>query len=187
MRGLRTATLAMLFASAAPLGAHEVETNRLTLVLRDRNHVSLTYFIDYPGALHQALAPKRPFTEFIVMYSAMAPADFEKALSRAHERLQTGTTLVGLSSGTVAITGWKWPTAERAQGFLREIAMAAIVAPSDHAHLPPLEVRAEALAPKYIITLDVRLPAELGDVLVVSYRPNQVVAKRDGKPTRVRF
>lgn len=186
MRRLRGATLAILLAFTGPLAAHEVETNRLTLVLRDRNHVSLTYFIDYPGALHQALAPKRPFTEFIVMYSAMAPGDFQKALSRAHERLQTGTTL-GLSLGTLAITGWKWPTAERAQGFLREIAMAAIVGPSDHAHLPPLEVRAEALAPKDITTLDVRLPAELGDVLVVSYRPNQTLAKPDGKSTRIRF
>lgn len=32
-----------------------------------------------------------------------------------------------------------------------------------------------------------RLPAELRDVFVGSYRPNQALAKPDGKSTRVRF
>lgn len=186
MGRVRAGALGALIILATSLPAHEIEANRLTLVLRDRNHVSLSYFIDYPGALNQALAPNRPFSEFILVYSAMAQGEFQKAVSRAHERLQAGTKL-GLASGDLTITGWKWPSAERAQGFLREIAMAAIVAPSDHGHLPPLEVRAEAVAPRSIDALDVRLPRELGDVVVVSYRPSQVVAKPDGKPARVRF
>lgn len=186
MNFVRAGAISALITLATSLPAHEIETNRLTLVLRDRNHLSLSYFIDYPGALHRALAPSRPFSEFILTHSAMAPAEFQKAVSRAHERLQAGTTL-GLVSGKLVITGWKWPSAERAQGLLREIAMAAIVAPSDHAHLPPLEVRAEAVASQSIDALDVRLPRELQEVVVVSYRPKQVVAKPDGKPARVRF
>jgi hypothetical protein len=177
----------LLFLSLAPgVGAHEVQTNRLTLVLRDQSHISLTFFLDYAGVLHRTLAPARPFQEFVVMYSAMTPAEFEKELRRAELRLQSGTHL-SLPSGEIAIAGWKWPDPAKAQGLLREITMTALVAPADHSHQEPVEIRAEATAPRPIASIDVRLPAEMQDVLVVSYRPNQVMATPRAGVTRVVF
>lgn len=186
MEVARGLALCGLVAVAAPAAGHEVQANRLTLVLRDRNHLTLTYLIDYPGALHQAIAPALSYREFIVMHSAMPPAEFQRALERAHERLQAGTRL-RLASGDLAITAWKWPSAERAQGLLREVAMAAIVTPLDRPHVPPVEIRAEAVARQDIAALDVLLPAQLRDVLVVSYRVTQAVVRPDGRSTRVRF
>lgn len=175
-----------LCALAGSVAAHEVQTNRLTLVLRDQSHISLTFFLDYPGVLHRALAPGRPFQEFVVMYSAMTPAEFQRELRRAEQRLQSGTHL-SLPSGEVPIAGWKWPEAGKAQALLREITMTALVAPADHSHQEPVEIRAEATAPQPIVSIDVRLPAEMQDVLVVSYRPSQVLARPRGGATRVTF
>lgn len=49
--------LACALTTAA--AAHELPANRVTLVLRDDNHLSLTCFIDYTTALHRALVPQR--------------------------------------------------------------------------------------------------------------------------------
>jgi hypothetical protein len=65
--------------------------------------------------------------------------------------------------------------------------MAALVAPADHSHQEPVEIRAEATARQPIAAIDVRLPPEMQDVLVVSYRPNQVLARPRTGVTRVAF
>ena len=74
--------LATLLTVRLVAGAHELEDNRATLVLRDDNHVTLTLFINYVDALHAALAPGQPLPAFLLVYSAMKPADFRAALDR---------------------------------------------------------------------------------------------------------
>lgn len=178
--------LSLAATDGARVSAHEVETNRLTLVLRDERHVSITYYIDYPTALHRALAPASPFNEFIVAHSAMPLPELRKALSRAEALLETQTRITATSS-PLRIGSWKWPEAARAQTLLREVAMAGLVDPTGHAHMPPLEVRAEGLASRAITALDVSLPEALGNVIVVSYRPRQTAIGAGVKSVRVTF
>jgi hypothetical protein len=74
---------ALFLALLVPnLFAHELQDNRATRVLRDEYHLSLTLFINYTDALFLALAPKRPFQEFLLVYSAMGQfaEEFQKAL-----------------------------------------------------------------------------------------------------------
>ena len=73
----------LLGAASAGSEAHELPANRLSLVLRDETHLSLTYFVDYAEVLHRTLAPKQALLEFIVVYSAMKQGDFEAALVKA--------------------------------------------------------------------------------------------------------
>ncbi len=153
--------------------AHELQANRLTLVLRERNHLSMTFFIDYTNALHRALAPQRTFQEFVLSYSAMPAPDFEKEVQRAQSRFQSATRL-SLSSGQeLRIDHWSWPDPVRVQASLQERAMQMMVAPEDHPHESPEEISAEVTARQSIEGLSVRLPEEFQQVLVVSYRPTQ--------------
>ena len=164
------AWLACLLTSAA--AAHELPTNRVTLVLRDDNHLSLTCFIDYTTALHRALAPQRALQDFVLQYAAMKPAEFQKELLKAQQKFKAGTAL-SLPTGEALTMNWRWPEPARAQALLQARAMQTLVGAADHGHETPFEVHAEAASTRAIASVVVRLPDEFGKLLVVSYRPKQ--------------
>jgi hypothetical protein len=177
----------MLCMVASDAVTHELQANRLTLVLREHNHLSLTFYIDYAGALHRALAPGRTFQEFVLTYSAMRPQDFQAEVQRVQKRFQNETKLT-LASGTVVpVTRWNWPDIGRVQAALQERAMRSIVAPGDHTHDEPLEIHAEAISSGDLRSFTIRLPEEFQRVLVVSYRPSQVWADPALPPAPVAF
>lgn len=171
----------------AASGSHELPSNRLTLVLRDDTHLSLTYFIDYATTLHRTLAPEIALREFILVYSAMKQADFEAALSKAHARLSAGTRLALPNGEAVAIRNWRWPSSARARNLLQASAMQMLSGGGRHEHDAVHEVHAEAIPSRGIAALTIRLPEELGKVLVVSYQARQAWAEPRAAPTPIRF
>jgi hypothetical protein len=167
-------TLLWVLATSAP--AHELQDNRATLVLRDRQHMSLTLFVDYPKVLHFVLAPQSTLQEFLLVYSAMKPQEFQAQLVAAQRKLQEGTSLV-MSHGKKAILmSWVWPDALIVQKLLQQRAMQTLVAPKDHAHTGLAEIRAEAKSSHVsdFKSVTLQLPAALQQVWVVSYQPKQV-------------
>ena len=179
------ATLVGLCAASA--GAHELAANRLTLVLRDETHVSLTWFIDYPSALHRALAPQRALQEFVLLYSAMKPAEFQKELLRAQAKFSDGTRLTRATGEPLAVTNWHWPEPARAQALLQTRAMQVLVAAGDHAHESAFEIRAQASSTLPIGAVMIRSPDEFSNLLVVSYQPRQAWSVPGAAPVPVRF
>ena len=183
------AALALLLTLTSHAEAHELQDNRATLVLRDDQHLALTLFVDYPRVLHQILAPKSTLQEFILVHSAMQPRDLSAQLLVAQRQLQNDTRLM-MSNGKAAdLARWIWPTSSNVQKLLQQLAMKAVVAPNDHAHAMPMEIRAEAKATRRsdfgAVTL--RLPAALNQVLVVSYQPRQVWLKPNAASPPIRF
>jgi hypothetical protein len=178
---------ALLWMLCAPAFAHELQANRVTLVLRENNHLSLTFFVGYVDALHRALAPQRSLQDFVLVHAAMPPQAFAKELLRAQETFRAGTRITSAGGTPLAIDNWIWPDPARTQAALQELAMRAVVAPQEHAHEAPVEIRAEATSPADISSVEIRLPESFQPVLVVSYRPTQAWSER-GKPApRVKF
>jgi hypothetical protein len=162
----------MLLAPAAT--AHELQNNRATLVLHDQTHVSITLYLAYTDALHQALAPQRSISEFLVAYSAMNLDQLQRELARAQAGFQGGMKLY-LANGTeLTLTNWVWPTAREVQIAMQQRMMLALVDPNGHAHDQPVEIHADAVSKAPITSIRVSFPQEFGPVLVVSYKPRQV-------------
>jgi hypothetical protein len=177
----------LLCLLSAASGSHELPANRLTLVLRDNTHLSLTYFIDYTEALHRTLAPDRALREFILMYSVMKPSDFDAALAKAHARLSAGTRLALPNGKAVAIRNWHWPDSARARNLLQASAMQMLSGGGRHEHDAAHEVHAETAPTRGLAALTIRLPEELGKVLVVSYQARQAWAEPRAAPMPIRF
>jgi hypothetical protein len=183
-RGLIAFLLWLLIGNVC---AHELEANRLTLVLRERNHLSLTFFVNYTDALYRALAAQRTFQEFVLIYSAMPPQEFQKELLRAQLKFQT-TTRLSLSTGQeVLAKKWIWPDPAKVQRMLQERAMQAMVAPEQHTHETALEIRAELTSERDISALKISLPDEFQSVLVVSYQPRQIWVAPKTRSTIIKF
>ena len=179
----------MLSALHSTAQAHELQGSRATLVLRDNQHLAVTFFVDYPAVLHQALAPQTLFHEFALQHSAMPPNIFAAQLLLAQRKLQLGTRLVLRSGKTAPLTLWAWPDSAAAQKALQQRAIEAVVGGTDHAHVAHSEIRAEAQSsnPKDMANVTLQLPVEFKKTLVVSYQPKQVWVEPGKTSASIRF
>lgn len=184
IKGCLVAALACLLGAAG--SAHEMSSNRLTLVLRSETHLSLSYLVDYTAALHQALAPKRTLQEFMLVHSAMQQSDFEAALTKAHAQLIAGTQITLPTGEVLPIRNWQLPVPAHARALLQERTMQMLTG-GEHVHQAAYEVRAEATSARPIGSVLVRLPSQLGKVLVVSYQPRQAWIEPRATPVAIKF
>ena len=183
----RLLATALLCATLAPADAHELPGNRLTLVQRDRNHLSMTFYLAYSEVLHRALAPNRTYPEFLARCASLGAGELEAELTKAQAWLQTETRLALPSGQAVRITRWRWPDAAWARNLLREQAMRATAGPGRHTHEEPVEVRAEATAAQDLSAVTIRMPGAFQNVLIVSYRPVQTWVEGGSASPVIRF
>jgi hypothetical protein len=169
----------LMWTLASSAVAHELESNRATLVLRDSQHLSLTFFVDYPGVLHQVLAPQRPLKEFVLTYSAMKHQEFQSQLLGAQRKLQSAIGVTLHNGRPAALTRWVWPQAKAVQAALQQRAMQSVVAPAEHPHEAQMEITAQASSSgtSDFNSITMQLPPQFQQVLVVSYQPKQVWIK----------
>jgi hypothetical protein len=178
---------ALLLTLPITAGAHDVVANRLTLVQRDANHVSMTLVIDYVATLKAAAAPGASYKEFVIACSGMADAQLQRTLSQAHTTLEKGIVLNDAQHRTLRVTPLRWPSLTEARKLLQQAAMAAIALGTDKAEPTTLELTADIVSSQRIQSLDVQLPAALADVLVVSYKPVQTVIDPQSRKARITF
>ena len=183
------ASACLLWTLLTSAAAHELPSNRATLVLRDEQHLALSFFVDYTGVLHKVLAPQQSLEAFVLLYSAMKPQAFQTQLLNAQGKLQASTTVLFQGGKAANLTQWAWPDAATVQQLLQQRAMQAVIAPSDHSHVAQTEIRAETRAdnPGDLRAITLQLPAEFQDVLVVSYQPKQVWASPGKGPSTIAF
>lgn len=187
-RRFRHLAAALLCATLASAHAHELPGNRLTLVQRERNHLSMAFYLTYSEVLHRALAPNRTYPEFLARCANLGAGELEAELARAQAWLQTETRLALPSGQAVRITHWRWPDVARVRTLLREQAMRATAEPGGrHTHEEPLEVRAEATAPQDLSAVTIRMPGAFQNVLIVSYRPAQTWVEGGSTSPVIRF
>ena len=173
----------LAFFAWGTVSAHELQENRATLVQRENTLVTMTLYVDLPQALYQSLAPQVSFVEFAAAHANLPPDVFKSVLLRAQSRLQTEIRATRPSGQALTFQRWAWPEPTQVQAALRERLMEAMVAPGEHSHVPPLEVRAELHAAQPMPALRMEFPPVFGRVLVMSYRPKQVWAEpQKGSP-----
>ncbi len=176
--------LLLFFTSAR---AHELPNNRLTLVLRNEHHLAITYFIDYPQALHQALAPQKTMPEFAIMHSTMSAAEFQKVLLKAQLSFIAGTKIVMPNGDPLKVSHWRWPEPAKVQALLQKQIMKAVVAANEHEHEEPIEIQAHATSVHKITSVAISMPIAFGTTTVVSYQPKQILVGPKAMNTVIKF
>ena len=181
--GAACLALAMLGANFGAQ-AHELQSTRATLVLRDSHQLSLTLYVNYVDTLYKTLAPGKPFEEFVMVHAAMPPAQFAQAAAKAHRQLESATQLSVPGSKPLTLTHWRWPVAAQAQSELQQRAMQLVAGPGKHQHESISEIQAEALSVNEAVSATLKLPEVLQPALLVSYRASQVwMAAKSGAKT----
>lgn len=177
---------AMLWPSAS--WPHDVGGNRLTLVQREPNHLSLVFLIDYVGLLHRSLAPGATRAEFALACTSMGETELRRRVLQAQSAFAGQFTLQAQGGQRLPPPQLRWPDLSLTRRLLRETVMAAVVAPAEHAHQDPVEIQGDVVADGALGEVTLHLPAALGEVLVVSYRPNQrLLDAARGASAMIRF
>ena len=153
--------------------AHELEADRMTLVLRDQTHLSISLYINYTEALARQLLPGASPEAFVLEYAAMAPAPFAQAIQKAQQHISEGIVISQPGGWRLPLSHWVWPDTGQLHEQFQEKAMQLLVDPGHHEHLPIQEIHAEGVAGRMLDRISVQLPPALPRVLVVSYRPQQ--------------
>lgn len=187
--GCRTGGCAAVLLLLAPLvPAHEVDTNRLTLVQRDARHLALTFYVDYVGLLARTLAPGASRAEFTALCAAMPDERLRLQLRQAHALFERAVDIRTAAGERLRLAAFRWPEFRDARRVLRDEATQSVVGAATHVHASPTEIFADALSTTPADDLRVVLPPALGTVVVVSYRPVQErVAADRGQVATVRF
>lgn len=166
---------------------HELEADRMTLILRDQSHLSISLYINYTEALARQLQPGNTEESFILEYAAMAPEAFARAIGNAQKTISEGLVLSQPGGWRITLNHWQWPDTQRLHDQLQEKAMQLLVDPGHHEHMPVQEIHAEGFANKTLDTVSVQLPPSLPRVLVVSYKPSQNWVMAGQKSPEIRF
>ena len=187
MKTWRIRCVCALWLWANSAFAHELQGNRLTLVMREPKHITLTFLIDYIDVLKRALSPQSSEQEFAVTCASMTPVAFQKALLQAQQKFQADSKVI-LSGGKQArISHWQWPAPKVVQARLQELVMQALVAPAAHGHSEAFEVRAEIKSTHPLLAIRLALPEEFRPTTIVSYRPTQVLLQPKAAASSITF
>ena len=181
----RLSTVIIMLLAMSDTPAHELLENRATLVLRDNNHISATFYISYPEALYRTLAPNLTYQEFLVQYAALSPSDFQKLLLQAQQEWQSAIKLRNSATTELTPVQWQWPAAEQVQNSIRETVIQAMV--NVQPHIEPLDIHAEFTQKQAIKSISIEFPKAFDRVMVVSYMPTQRWVETGKKSAAISF
>lgn len=167
--------------------AHELESNRVTIVLRDDIHLNVILRLNYLEFLHQLYAKELSQKDFILRFAALSESDFNSLSTKAQGHLMTETQLIKQNGANLNLQHWKWPPISSLHETLREYAMQIIVDPSSDIHMKFIEIQADAISNDTITSCALSLPQALTTALIVNYRANQQWHQFEKKRTDLSF
>lgn len=169
----RLALASFMLLSSALVNAHELETDLLTVVLRDGNHLSMTFRVDELGLMHRMLSPRSSDAEFLLPLSAMDEETFAIVVKNFRKRFEREVQVRDATQRPVSLTVWHWPDIAESRKNVRQLTMQRLVGDIPHEHLPPAVISVDGLSRTEVTQLNVSLPSALDGLTVVHYRPSQ--------------
>lgn len=168
--------------------AHEIQMNRLVIIQHDDTHLSLKLLTNDIQLIQSLLAPDTPIKDFILAYSSINKADYLKNMGSIKETLKENIKIKA-SDLPLKLSNWNFSQLNATQESFQKYTMQLMTLPNDQ-HIDyesTIEITADALSSKPINEIDITLPASLGKVLLIAYRPNQTVYEPTQKIHRIRI
>ena len=181
--------LAALLVLIAPVAqAHDLGGTRARLVQHDDRHLSLTLLVRLSDVFKHSSADPAQYRQKMLTMAAMTPRVFASELAKLEADLAAETRIRINGAGEVPISRWRWSDPALAHTLVRTMVMNAVSGGAATAvHEEPFEANAEIASDAPITSATMQFPHELGPVVLVGYRPMQVVVDKPGFAPGVRF
>jgi len=165
--------LALVCACPQLVYGHEIESDRLTIVMRESQHLSLTFRIDEVALMGRLLAPTAAPTEFVLSMAAMSDPSFAKAVNQARRAFEAQIKLTDQTGSPLQVRQWRWASQDLLRAELRERVMESIASGGNAGHHAVSEIKADAVGTNPISSVNVGLPESITGIVVIAYRPMQ--------------
>lgn len=185
--GLSFFILILLFFSGSyELRAHDINSNKITLIMREKSHVSLIMSVNILKAMNQFLAPHTKYSDFVLAYSNMDTRQFQKEYEKTKDKITFGILVSSSEQSKLTIRDWRWPQSSAVQKQFQDYVMELMTGNHDHTKEPLLEVFAEIIDKVDKTKIQVQVPKEIQPILFISYKPTTIWS-RENKVTNIDF
>lgn len=168
------------------VAAHELESDRLTLVLRQDRLIEFTWRGDLPAALHRMLSPQEPYAEFLTRLAASPPPEVNRLIGQARQQWAREWVLTADPPIKGQWQRWDWPNAKQVQAAAQALLMQRLS--GAHEHPAGMGVQAQWLAASGVVqSIKVQVPPALRPLTVVSYRTRQSLVSGSEESVQIGF
>ena len=157
--------------SSSYVTAHDINSNKITLIMREKTHVSLIMSINLLKAMNLILAPQIKYADFILTFSNMDPKLFQKEYEKTKIKISSGIILLSKDQNKLPTREWKWPLASVLQSQCQVFVMELMTGNHDHSKEPILEVSTEIIDKTDKSSIQIQVLKEIQPVLLISYKP----------------
>jgi hypothetical protein len=168
------------------LQAHEINSNKLTLIMREKNHISLVFQINLIKAMNQVIAPQTGNGDFVLGLSGADPKIFQKAYDKTKTKIFNGIQITTKDQSKLVVKDWKWPDAKTIQNQFQSQIMEIMTGTHDHTKEPLVEINAELVSKLDLSEIKIQVLPEIQPILFISYKPSLLWSNLS-KPSEIQF
>lgn len=151
--------------------AHDINSNKITLIMREKTHISVVMSINLLKAMNQAIAPETKYADFVLSLSNMDPKTFQKEYERTKAKIASGLYITSKDQNRSFIRDWKWPSPIVLQNQFQVYVMELVTGTHDHNKEPIVEITGEFIDKTDKSKFLIQVSKEIQPALLISYRP----------------
>ncbi len=180
------ALIACLLVANSNLLAHDINSNKLTMIMREKNHISLVFNINFIKVMNQVIAPQTGSGDFVLGLSGADPKIFQKAYDKTKTKVYNGIQITTKDQTKLIIKEWKWPDAKTIQNQFQTQIMEIMTGSHDHTKEPMIEINAELVSKLDMSEIKIQVIPEMQPILFISYKPS-IIWSSISKPSDIQF
>jgi hypothetical protein len=179
---LVTLTLPLHFASA-----HEVETNRLSLVQREPSHVSATFYVS-PFDYFQPVLDAEVTQQLAYVHLASLDDEVFAALhTSAQAYYKQKITFKVNKDKWAQLSNWQFSNWQLIKTNVQQHLAQQLLNPGSHVHIEPVQFAVQLTSGPDLSPLQPYLPSNWGKILVVASKPKQIWLDSSQGRTWIKF
>ena len=183
---LSLATFLLNFLIGKNVDSHEINSNKISLIMREKNHISMILNLNLLKAMNQVVSPQTKYGDFVLSFSNIDPKTFQREYEKTKYKIISGITIYSKDQTKLNIKEWKWPDPKVVQSQFQVYVMELVTGSHDHNKDPISEITAEIIEKKEQTNIQIQVLKEIQPVLFISYRPSTSWSI-ENKPTSIDF
>ena len=133
------------FLTVGNASAHDINSNKISLIMREKSHISVVMNINLLKAMNHVVSPQVKYADFIMTFSNMEPKLFQREYEKTKTKIISGLIVFAKDQSKLSTRDWKWPTPNELQNQFQIYVMELMTGNHDHTKEPIYEITAEII------------------------------------------
>jgi hypothetical protein len=159
------------FLTVGNASAHDINSNKISLIMREKSHISVVMNINLLKAMNHVVSPQVKYADFIMTFSNMEPKLFQREYEKTKIKIISGLIVFAKDQSKLSTRDWKWPMPRELQNQFQIYVMELMTGNHDHSKEPIYEITAEIIDKADKSSIQIQVLKEIQPILLISYKP----------------